>query len=488
VTGTRRTSRWGAVVGPAALLVAVGLWTGEQVLVLAAVVPLGYLAYGSLATVPDVTAAVSVTRELSVDTPYPGEHVDVTVRVTNESDAVIPDLRVVDDVPGGVEPIDGETEAILALRPGESATVEYTLVAQRGSHEFGSVALRARGLSAAVVSSGDVRPAGDSSMVCRVHVEDAPIREQTMRFVGAIPTATGGAGVEFHSTRRYRRGDPMNRIDWRRLAKTGELTTIDYRVQEAARVLVVVDARDAVAVSAGPEYPDSRELSSYAAELLVGVLLDDGHEAGVATIGMDLPGTRGTGDLSVLEPSGGEAFRAHVAAVCSAIAKGDPSAATDPNGRGRRRRSAGPAAGDRAGGAVSQTAASGGEEHRRDGGVPRTDGGGCDTAGDSGLGPGLRSQLAELRGFLGQHTQVLFVTPALDDVPVTMTETLEAHGHAVAVLSPDVTDRETLGGRLARVRRRERIEDLRETGATVVDWPISLPLPLAVSPALRGVG
>ncbi|WP_323675965.1 DUF58 domain-containing protein [Halorubellus sp. PRR65] len=462
---SRHEPRWRTAVAPAALLVAVALWTGDRVLFVAAALPLGYLAYGALSSVPDVSGAVRVERSLSSDTPFPGEHVEVTLAVTNESGRSLPDLRLVDDVPDGVEPVSGSPEAVFGLRPGETHEVTYELVAQRGAHEFGDVSLRARSLSAAAVSSATVTPAGDSGMFCRVHVEDAPVRDQTMQFVGAIPTQTGGAGIEFHSTRNYRRGDPMNRIDWRRLAKTGELTTIDYRVQEAARVMVVVDARESVAVSCGPEYPSSRELSSYAAELLTGVLLDEGHEVGIGVFGLSLPGTRGAGSPSVLEPSGGDSFRAHVSAVCSAVAEGDPevAAAAAKGGDGRRERTG------------ESTAA--GAERPSVTATPSADGGVDDAD----------AATRRLRAYLDRHTQVLFVTPALDEFPVTVTETLAGHGHAVTVVAPDVTDGETLGGRVSRVTRTDRVRRLRETGAHVVDWSLDDPLPLALAPAFREV-
>jgi uncharacterized repeat protein (TIGR01451 family) len=495
VSAPRHDARWRTAIAPAALLVAVALWTGSRVLFVAAALPLGYLAYGALSTVPDVASAVHVERTLSTDTPFPGEHVEVTVAVTNESDRSIPDLRVVDAIPGGVKPVSGTPHAVVGLRPGERHEITYDLVAQRGAHEFDAVSLRARSLSAAATSSGRVTPAGDSGLFCRVHVEDAPVRDQTMRFVGAIPTETGGAGLEFHSTRQYQRGDPMNRIDWRRLAKTGELTTVDYRVEEAARVMIVVDARDSVAVSCGPEYPSSRELSSYAAELAAGVLLSEGHEVGIGVFGMALPGTRGDGSPSVLEPSSGGSFRAHVSAVCSAVAEGDPDLATTATDRSGRRGEGRPGTGDAAsaradegtaaaaaGGASRSAGASGGEGASRGTSSSRS----SSPSPDGGVGGAARST-QRLRAFLDRQTQVLFVTPVLDAFPVDVVRTLSGHGHAVTVVSPDVTDDETLGGRLARVERAERIERLRNTGAHVVDWNLDDPLGLALGPAFGRV-
>lgn len=488
MSATRRDARWRTAVAPAALLVAVALWTGSPILFVAAALPLGFLAYGALSTVPDVREAVSVERSLSTETPFPGEHVEVTVAVTNEGDRAIPDLRVVDSVPGGVTPVTGTPHAAVGLRPGERHEITYELIAQRGAHEFGAVSLRARSLSAAATSSASVTPTGGSALFCRVHVEDAPVREQTMRFVGAISTETGGAGLEFHSTRQYQRGDPMNRIDWRRLAKTGDLTTVDYRVEEAARVMVVVDGRDGVAVSCGPEYPSSRELSSYVAELSTGALLSAGHEVGVGVFGMTLPGTRGRGSPSVLEPSSGGSFRARVAAVCSAVAEGDPGVAATATGRrgrrGGRRSDRGDAGSGPAGGDAAAASAS------RSGSRPDSGSGSrsasSSTSPDGGVG-GAAGATRRLRAFLDRQTQVLFVTPALDGFPVEVVRTLSGHGHAVTVVSPDVTDEETLGARLARVERAERIDRLRDTGAHVIDWDLDDPLGLALAPAFGRV-
>lgn len=493
MSATRHDARWRTAVAPAALLVAVALWTGSPILFVAAALPLGFLAYGALSTVPDVREAVSVERSLSTETPFPGEHVEVTVAVTNEGDSAIPDLRVVDSVPGGVTPVTGTPNAVVGLRPGERHEITYELVAQRGAHEFGAVSLRARSLSAAATSSASVTPTGGSELFCRVHVEDAPVRDQTMRFVGAISTETGGAGLEFHSTRQYQRGDPMNRIDWRRLAKTGDLTTVDYRVEEAARVMVVVDGRDGVAVSCGPEYPSSRELSSYVAELSTGVLLSAGHEVGVGVFGMALPGTRGRGSPSVLEPSSGGSFRARVAAVCSAVAKGDPSVAATATGRrgrrGGRRADRSDVENDRAGGTAAASASrsgspSGSESRSESGSGSRS--ASSSTSPDGGV-DGAAGATRRLRTFLDHQTQVLFVTPALDGFPVEVVRTLSGHGHAVTVVSPDVTDDETLGARLARVERAERIDRLRDTGAHVIDWDMDDPLGLALAPAFGRV-
>jgi len=70
----------------------------------------------------------------------------------------------------------------------------------------------------------------------------------TTKYHGRVPTDVGGAGVEFHATREYRRGDPVKRIDWNRRARTGELATLELREERAATVVLLIDAREAYGV------------------------------------------------------------------------------------------------------------------------------------------------------------------------------------------------------------------------------------------------
>jgi len=476
VSDRRRDRRWRVAVAPAAFLVAAGLWTGSRVLLVAATLPLGYLAYGALSTVPAVESAVSMERELSTDAPFPGETVGVTLTVRNEGERALPDVRVVDGIPDGLTAKSGSAAAVVGLRSGESRTVTYEVVARRGRHAFGDASVRARSLSAGGVATAAVAPTGDSALSCRVAAAEAPVRERTRRFVGAIPTANGGSGVEFHSTREYRRGDSLHRIDWQRLARTGDLSTVEYRRQEAARVLVVVDARAAATASPGRGYPNSRELSAYAAELLAGVVLSAGHEAGVAAFGPAVPGTRGDGGVSVLGPGSGERFRTRVSDVCEAIAAGGTGAAQATDSDGEQ-------AGASAGAAGEDGASEAGE-----GAAAAADGGAGSAASGTHAAMDAEEAGKRLLAHCTRRTQVTLVTPALDEFPVAVTETLRASGHDATVVSPDVTDAESHGGRLERIERAGRLAALRATGATVVDWDLADPLPLAVAPVLAEVG
>lgn len=437
----RRVSRYRGLAAATALLVAVGVGTGTPTLLLAGVVPMAFVVYGALSSATPLDDRVEIERAIRPETPLPGQPVEVTLTVRNVSESAIPDLRVHDGVPEELAVTGGAARAGTALRPDETATVEYTLTANRGRYAFDPVRLRAASVSGTAVAEMTREAAGVGAFECRVSAEDVPLHRQTTTFTGALATDTGGAGVEFHATRDYRAGDPVSRINWRRYAKVGELSTVEYREQRAANVVVVVDGRAPSHAAPGPSLPTGATLCAYAATLAVGVLRDDGHHVGVGAVGVTDPLTD---RQPAWVPSGADGFPAHVAAVCNAAATG------------------GEARGDESSAPVSAPTA--------------LADGGASTAG-----------LRRLLGHLPATAQVLFCTPALDDAVPSMVESIRAHGHRTVVLSPSVTPA-TVGGRVLGLERAVRLDQTRQVGATVVDWDREEQLPTALARTLRAGG
>ncbi|MCG1002152.1 MULTISPECIES: DUF58 domain-containing protein [Halobacterium] len=279
---TRETNRWRGVTALSLLAAAAGTASSSPAALLLAVLGVAYAAYGALFASPSPT--LTVERTVHADDPEPGDEVDVTLTVTNDG-AFLPDLRLADDVPAGVEVVDGSPRLATALRSGKSATLRYTVEMYRGEHDFDAVSIRARDLSGARETEATVPT---SSRVASVpdlpELASFPLRSQTVQRVGRVPTSQGGSGVEFHATREYRRGDPLSRVDWNRLARTGELSTVQYREERAATVVVVVDARD-VAHVADDTGEDAVEYGVEAAGGVASALLDAGDRVGVAAFG-----------------------------------------------------------------------------------------------------------------------------------------------------------------------------------------------------------
>ena len=406
----RRTERWTGVTGLGLLAVGLGLW-GRQAdvppsLVVATAVVVGAAGYVYLSSPPSLS--LSVDREFAPTDPAPGDRVTVTVTLENDGKDVLPDLRVVDGVAPALRVVEGSPRFATALRPGERLSFSYVVEAVRGDHPFDPVHVIARDFSGALERERHV--AADSGAVLAADSEartgeQLPVHPHTARRVGRVVTDTGGSGVELHSVREYRRGDPLSRIDWNRYARTGELSTVEFRQERAAAVVLLVDARQTAYVAPDREHRNAVERSVDAAAQVFASLLDAGDRVGIAAL------------------SPRECWLA-------------PGAGRDHRNRGRELLASHPA--------LAPT-------------------------------PPEQSYLSSsairrLRRRLPADAQVLFFSPLIDERAVEVARGLDARGHAVTVVSPDATATDTVGRRLARLERRNRLTRLRRAGLRVVDW------------------
>jgi uncharacterized protein (DUF58 family) len=308
---TRKTYRLEAAVTASVVVAAVGMVTGTPAVLLASVVGVGWAAYARLSRAPEVH--VGVEREVTPTRPAPGGTARVRLRLTNEGDRTVPDVRVVDRVPDDLAVVEGAARGATALRPGETATVEYGVRARRGEHELGPATVVVRGASGAVERVAE--RGGTTALTCGLPAETVPVSATASGRAGRVTTDAGGSGSEFHSTREYRPGDPMRRVDWNRLARTGELTTVEFDEERAASVVVTVDARSTIDRSPGSDRPGSVELSAYAAEETRRRLHAEGHSVGVAVLG-------DRGRIDWLAPDVGRDHRARLRNTLAAVETG----------------------------------------------------------------------------------------------------------------------------------------------------------------------
>lgn len=417
------TGHWRAFISIALAFVGFGLAVRQAAVVLAGAAALGLVVYARVSTPPAVPLVVD--RSIDADEPAPGDAIEVTTTVRNDGDRTIPDLRIVDGVPPGLSVTEGSPRHSTALRPGESTSFSYEVTARRGTHEFDRVYTVLRDYAGATAHVHHVPVAGqaDKSLTCIPELSALPIQvplyEQTREYLGRIP-AGGGEGVEFHSTREYRPGDPSTRIDWKRLARstTDELTTVRFNEERAATVALVVDSDPGAHVAPDPDNPGAVERSIEAAGRLVGSLLRTGDRVGIAALGpTPLWFDAGTG--------------------VDHRKRLENNLATDP--------------------AFAPTAPRNGE-----------------------FGP---HWVKEFHRRFPTETQVILLSPLCGHRYRFLIRQLRAFGHPVTVISPDPTVDKTVGQRLVRTERRIRIEALRASGVRVVNWDLDEDAALALGRA-----
>ncbi|WP_317176184.1 DUF58 domain-containing protein [Halomontanus rarus] len=279
----RATNRWHGISAIALFGIGAGVGFEEPAVLLIGTVGVGYAAYARTYFQPTIN--VSARRVLSDESPQADDVVTVTVTVQNNGEQPLPDVRLIDGVPEAISVSDGSPRRGTTLPAGDKITFEYTIQARRGHHEFGPIRVLARDLAETV--EHDLTVPADTSFTCRPKpplATSQPLRRQITQFVGQILTTAGGDGIEFHSTRSYRTGDPMRRIDWKRLARTGTLSTIMFREERATTVILLVDSRKYAYVASKAELPTACDQSVNAAAQFVPWLRQAGNTVGLAAL------------------------------------------------------------------------------------------------------------------------------------------------------------------------------------------------------------
>lgn len=410
MTSVSRTRRWRGIVVVALAAVALGVLSKRPAVLLTAIVGIAYATYPQLTTPPDVN--LELERTLDEDAPGPGDDVEVTVRMRNVGQRTLADIRLIDGVPSMLAVSSGTPRHATTLQPGDDAVFSYTVAATHGTHHFEPATVIARDVAG--THEVETTVAAETTVECLPEVPEVPLRRQTHQFVGAIPTDEGGTGVEFHRTREYHPGDSLSRIDWQQYARTGELSTVEYREERGAAVVLCVDAREPNYRAPTTDDPHGVALARAGAEQLLDALADTSDTVGLAALSDREACWFGTG-----------AGREHIERARELLTT-HPSLSTTPPGEA-----------------------------------------------DAGAWAG---QLDTLRGRLSGDSQVVLLSPLADDFAVEVALTLEAEGHAVTVVSPDITNGTTIGERLARTERDNRVHSVRESGVRFVNWSPDEPL------------
>lgn len=419
---TRLTNHWTGIGAITLFLGGIALLTRSPGLLLTGVLGVVFAAYSQSARssalfTSDGSPPIEITREVSETTPSLGDDVTVTVTVQNTGETVLPDLRVIDGVPPGLEVSTGSPRLGTALRPDKRATVSYIVTATRGEHEWEPTQVILRDFSNAIELETTVTV--PTTMRCQPILDstaDLPIRQLTTQYAGRVGSDIGGSGIEFHSTREYRSGDPMNRIDWETLAKTNELATREYHEERAVTAVLLIDARKVAYRAPEPGGSHAIERSVDAARQVFATLCESGDRVGIAVFGPE---------EAWLAPGSGANHRARARSLLAT----HPSLSPIPP-----------------------------EEEL------------YDTFSPDRRQELLQRRVQRLRRRLPDDTQLFVFSPCCDDYLPDVARRFDAHGYLVTLISPNPTGEETSGHHVARLERDDRLSQLRRAGLRVIDW------------------
>lgn len=272
----------------------IGIMTTSPVLLLVTTVFVGVVTLRHVAEPPE--PELSIRRDLSTMDPDPGETIEVELTVENVGTETLPDCRLVDRAPAELEVSSGSPRQGAYLRPGQECTLSYELTAEPGLHTFEGVYTIVSDRSGTHEHTYEFE--ASTKLVCRyepTRLQTPVLRELTTPYAGRLSTEKPGEGLEFHSVREYRNGDPLKRIDWNQYATTRELATLQFRTERSAAVVLIADVRKSAYVRTREDDPHAANRCIEAVSRLLVTLLDDDHRVGLSTLGPDFWIAPGTG-------------------------------------------------------------------------------------------------------------------------------------------------------------------------------------------------
>lgn len=452
------TARFSVFVMLLGVLIAAGIATFRPAPLAAAGILLVFMLAGLIRTPGTPDSALEVSYAVDPQHPRLADTVTVTVTVEHVGERTLTDIRFVDTVPDALQVVHGSPRASGPLHPGETLTIEYTVTARRGTYTFGPLVARNRSLVGAIWTEQPITPDSDATLRCAVQADEIPLEDRATHLIGGLLADAGGEGIEFYSTREYHRGDSPTRINWRELAKRGELNTITYRQHQAAEITLILDGRPWTRVNAGGSSPAGTTLSAYAAYQLTATLIREGHYVGVTVPGL-APRT-GRGDAGSfpyrrIEPRRTSEQERLVFELMDELETAMETGEMVPDEI---------------------------DPLRPPGEGSLVNGGDGGTIFDT---PKLTvgSFTHDLASWGSASTQFIMVSPLLDDGAYTLCVQLRNMGFAVVVISPDPTTTPTPTAetdappiRMARLQRATRVEALRHQDITVIDWDPATPL------------
>ena len=199
-------------------------------------------------------------RSTSPDRTIEGSPVNVRLSITNEGTA-LEQLLVQDTVSPRLTVEDGKPAAAIALGPGETFEMEYTLKSGRGAYDWEHIQVTAGDLLGLSQRTTLVAAPGHLTVLPRV----VPLRRLAIRplrtrgHAGPVPARQGGPGTDFYGVREYQPGDPQRWINWRASARhwrasarhDAALFTNEFEQERIADVGLILDARARNEVRAG---------------------------------------------------------------------------------------------------------------------------------------------------------------------------------------------------------------------------------------------
>ncbi|MEN3010032.1 MAG: DUF58 domain-containing protein [Candidatus Bipolaricaulaceae bacterium] len=262
------------------VFVALGL---RQPGLLALALPLGWhLVLATLLARPRPERELEATRRVHPGRAHEGDTVAVTVEVRNKGPRTL-EVFLQDEVPSGLEVLEGKTEGTFVVGAGAAAVLSYRVRAARGAYRFACVGAEVREPLGLAPSRAELPCPGQALVLPRVERGLAlePGARRALPIPGTARSRRGGLGVEFFGVRELRPGDLPRKLAWKAMARLDAPMVVEFVEERATEVALILDTRRRVY----RHRPELFEHAVRAAATLAHHFLRQGHRVGLLQYG-----------------------------------------------------------------------------------------------------------------------------------------------------------------------------------------------------------
>jgi uncharacterized protein (DUF58 family) len=214
-----------------------------------------------------------------------GGETAVSLTITNRGQH--PEELLIEDIlPDPLVIEAGEAQVLTVLPAGQSVTLSYTVSGARGTFNLPDITVQAGETFGLFRQTETYQAPGQLAVIPNYRrLRHIPLRAlRTLGFTGPLPSRQAGAGVDFFGVRQYQPGDPFRRVNWRAMARYGDVPyTTEFEQERITDIGLIVDTRRQGLLVSG-----HRSLLEYeveAAAALADALLREGHRLGLLLYG-----------------------------------------------------------------------------------------------------------------------------------------------------------------------------------------------------------
>ena len=155
-------------------------------------------------------------------------------------------VEIYDELPSQARLVRGSNYTLLYLKRKQEVSFTYTVqVPLRGHYHLGPVRLRVKDAFDLFYSERHEKALEPFSVFPRIEPLESEILsgKNPKLYQGAMPIYSVGEGTQFYSLREFLPGDSLRKVNWKAVARTGELMVNETAREDIIDIFLLLDAR-----------------------------------------------------------------------------------------------------------------------------------------------------------------------------------------------------------------------------------------------------